>query len=141
LEIRVARGTNVMDEHEKAVIELCSMESDDKQIEQCVVDYLSMDKLDLDLQAKSAKQKSSSEAEEVDNKDEDEEEDADADDLVDNMYNLWADELPPPVVSTPSENDGMEQPKESIKPWSSRSSPSGTFVRDPVTGEMRNIDN
>ena len=123
LEIHVARGSTAFDDHEKAVIELCSNESSDKEIEQCVVDYLSMDyKNDV----------STSEEEECDV------DDPDADCLVDNLLGMWAEDLPPPTTTT-VENEVVEKPKDTVKPWSSRSSPSGTFVRDPVTGKMKNI--
>jgi hypothetical protein len=124
LEIQVARGTDAFDEHEKAVIELCSNNDvTDKEIEQCVVDYLSMDYNSLDAAPKE---------EECDV------DDPDAECLVNNLLGLWAADLPPPVPAT---NDAapIQQPKKEVKPWSSRSSPSGTYVRDPVTGEMKNV--
>ena len=127
LQIKVARGTNVMDEHEKSVIEFCSQEADDKEIDQCVTDYLSMDYVDL-----NALQKTNDEECDPDS--------ADADCLVDNLYNMWAEDLPPEFPQEPSPLDDSEKPKDTVKPWSSRSSPSGTYVRDPVTGKMKNID-
>ena len=107
------------------MIELCSNESTDKEIEQCVVDYLSMDVKDL--------YQSTTVEEECDV------DDPDADCLVDNLMGMWAEDLPPPPP-TATEEEPTEKPQDSsVKPWSSRSSPSGTFVRDPVTGEMKNI--
>jgi hypothetical protein len=60
-----------------------------------------------------------------------------ADNLIDSMYNLWAAELPTSPPPAPVDEETTVAPK--IKPWSVRSSPSGTYVRDPVTGEMKNI--
>ena len=132
LELQVARGTNVFDDHEKAVIELCSNDSSDKEVEQCVIDYLSMD--NIEQAARNAPSKGT--------KGDDEEcdiEDDDADCMVGDLLNMWAEDLPP--IPPPSNDLGAtEAPTEKVKPWSSRSSPSGTFVRDPVTGEMKNID-
>ena len=60
--------------------------------------------------------------------------------MMDAMNSMWADELPPSKSSTSGIMDRPETPKQKAKPWSSRSSPSGTYVRDPKTGQMRNID-
>lgn len=121
--IKVARGTEAHELHEKAVIELCSIESSDKEIEQCVVEYLATDYNELD--------KMPNEVEEcdVDNPDED--------CLLDSMMDMWNDDLPPP----PPPKEAMPEVNKpaAVKPWSSRSSPSGTYVRDPATGEMKNI--
>ncbi|CAB9520212.1 expressed unknown protein [Seminavis robusta] len=126
LQIQVARGTGVLDDHEKAVVEICSNESSDQEIEQCVVDYLSMEDLETEPAA---------EEETTDDNDDDD----DDIDPLDNLMNMWAEDLPPVPPSQPTEKLPSESaPK--VKPWSSRSSPSGTFVRDPVTGEMKNID-
>lgn len=138
LEIQVARGTSVFDDHEKAVIELCSNDSSDQEVEQCVIDYLSIDyqeqkESDLEERKKAA---NNAELDEECDPSEDE-----ADCLVGNLQDMWAEDLPPPTISTPSEDsDSSEVPKEAVKPWSNRSSGSGTYVRDPMTGEMKNID-
>lgn len=131
LQIQIARGTNVMDEHEIAVIDLCSKDTDDKEIEQCVIDYLAMDYVELDGNALKAKQNGDDEECVPDDED---------DCLVDNLYNMWAEDLPAPIPQQPLSDESSEKPTETVKPWSSRSSPSGTWVRDPVTGKMKNID-
>lgn len=132
LEIHIARGTSILEEHEKILIELCSNEdgiSSDKEIEQCVIDYLAMDSVGLD-----------------DVNDDDDELctlDEEGNCLVDDLYNMWAEDLPvsSSVQSTlPQQDDQIEQEKPTVKPWSSRSSPSGTYQRDPVTGKMIRID-
>ena len=74
--------------------------------------------------------------------DEDDEEcdDDDLECMMDAMNSMWADELPPSKAPTSGIMDRPETPAQKVKPWSSRSSPSGTYVRDPKTGQMRNID-
>lgn len=85
--------------------------------------------------------------------------DDDTECLLDSIYGLWADELPMSVydkslsITTDDNNNNNNNSKSvnpnsknaaaataAVKPWSSRSSPSGTWVRDPATGMMRNID-
>jgi hypothetical protein len=124
--LTIARGTDVLDKHEAALVYLCSSPGgSDKEVEGCIVDFI---KEGYDL--------GSNYDEDVDMEDCGDE---DTDCLIDNMYNLWAEDLPPPT--TPIGSEGEEESAEKIKPWSSRSSPSGTYVRDPATGEMKNIDN
>eukprot|EP00980_Cylindrotheca_fusiformis_P027439 scaffold20461_cov117-Cylindrotheca_fusiformis.AAC.2 len=121
--LTIARGTDVLEKHEAALVELCSSGGSDKELEGCIVDFL---KEGYDMGDTTEEEEFCG--------------DEEAECLIDNMYNVWAEELPPPRTSTGS---GGEQPRETaekIKPWSSRSSPSGTYVRDPVTGEMKNID-
>ena len=128
LELRVARDTGVFERHEAFVVDLCqSPGASDKQVQDCLVDFLTAGYDDPITY------------ENVDDK-ECNLEDDDADCLLNSMMDMWAEELPMPPITT-----GITDTDESIssskpKPWSSRSSPSGTFVRDPVTGEMRNID-
>jgi hypothetical protein len=57
--------------------------------------------------------------------------------------NIWDEELEEiaPAVAKVEEDEDAEEPKSKKPlPWRSRSSPSGTYVRDPATGEMKNID-
>ena len=125
--LQVARGTGVFERHEAFVVDLCQSPGvSDKQVEECVVKFLS----------------SGYDTEEAD---EDQEEitegDDDSDAFIDDMMQLWADELPlPPTTSGITDGNNGDAKSSKPKPWSSRSSPSGTYVRDPVTGEMRNID-
>ena len=132
LHLSIARATDVLEKHEEFLVELCSSNGpSDKEVEGNIQKYLSEGYYDVECPTDIGT-----------DDDEDDEDDIVADggdDLVGDMYNLWAEELPPP----PPIDGNNEQPRETaekIKPWSSRSSPSGTFVRDPVTGEMKNID-
>ena len=125
--MHMARGSGVLERHESAVVDLCqSPGASDKEVENCVTDFLACGYSDPT------------------SGDDDEEEqlcdDADEECLIDNMMNLWADELPPPPTTSGITDQPGEGSAKKAKPWSSRSSPSGTYVRDPVTGQMRNID-
>jgi hypothetical protein len=123
--LRIARGTGVLERHESAVVDLCqSTGVSDKEVEDCVVQFLK-DGYDTVTGPLGEERYGDDElAMECYS-------DIDAECMLDGMMNLWADDLP-----LPSTTSGAKK----AKPWSSRSSPSGTFVRDPVTGEMRNID-
>lgn len=125
LDIRIARGTRVQEEHERVLVELCSAPgADEDEVEQCLTDFI-RDTYDSDQVADDA-------AGECVNED-------DAECLVDNIYSMWAEDMPEqPKEVKPVETNS--EAKQKAKPWSSRSSPSGTFVRDPTTGKMRNID-
>ena len=126
LTIRVARGTNVLQEHEAALVEVCSdLSTSDQDIEECVTTFMAStfeeptvtDEVDCSV------------------------DDDDSDCMVDSLYSMWADDMPTPEPSTQAMEDTAPIPTNNkVKPWSSRSSPSGTFVRDPVTGQMKNID-
>ena len=130
LVLRLARGTNVLADHEEAVVEICSNpDKADVQVEECVVEF---------LQAGYYNEADAS-GEIVGQDEEKGQENDDNDDMLDNMFNMWAEDLPPPPPPPPEDTAAVEE-KTKPKPWSSRSSPSGTFVRDPRTGKMKNID-
>eukprot|EP00535_Pseudo-nitzschia_heimii_P002226 CAMPEP_0197186764 /NCGR_PEP_ID=MMETSP1423-20130617/14562_1 /TAXON_ID=476441 /ORGANISM="Pseudo-nitzschia heimii, Strain UNC1101" /LENGTH=330 /DNA_ID=CAMNT_0042638165 /DNA_START=122 /DNA_END=1114 /DNA_ORIENTATION=+ len=142
LTIEVVRGTGVLARHESTIVDLCSVAgTSDKDVQECVVDFLSggYDYDDDDI--------------EYDEEDTDLSlsDDEDAEGLIDGMMNLWADELQvssgsttttaAATTKTTTENTEQAVPsKPKPKPWSSRSSPSGTWVRDPASGKMINID-
>jgi hypothetical protein len=74
--------------------------------------------------------------------------------LLNDLHSLWASDLPisttlqRPQNNMPLSSNGAIRVDTSdnvasssaVKPWSSRASPSGTFVRDPTTGKMKNVD-
>lgn len=125
--LQLARKTGVFERHEASIVDVCqSPGKSDKDVEECVVKFLSSGyEIEVD------------EGQEVDDGVVEEDE---SDSLIDSMMNTWASELPLPPTTSGIMDGGDEGMKAKPKPWSSRSSPSGTFVRDPVTGEMRNID-
>jgi hypothetical protein len=123
LGLRLARGTTVLAAHEAAVVELCSQpDRSYEDVDECVVDF---------LQAGYYSEDSNGPANE-------EEPSEDEDNLLENMFSMWAEDLPDVKPSEPLTPPTQERSKP--KPWSSRSSPSGTFVRDPKTGKMTNLD-
>jgi hypothetical protein len=61
--------------------------------------------------------------------------------MLDLIWDSWTEVLP--SSSLEDKNDAIVEEKDEkkkIAPWSSRSSPSGTYVRDPKTGRLVNID-
>lgn len=130
LEFRIARGTSVQARHDTALVDLCtSVGVDDQEIEECVVNFLE-----------------STYGTEMKYDDQPEEAVEETDEILQTVFdNLWGDEIQEmPVQTKPEEKSKTEtvEPKKVTKamPWRSRSSPSGTFVRDPKTGKMKNID-
>ena len=127
--MRLARGTPVLADHEKAIVEICSNpDKSDVEVEECVTDFL----------REGYYTESSTNGSAQDENDSPESSTEDDDDMLDNMFNMWAEDLPA-TPAAPAEPKPTQE-KSKPKPWSSRSSPSGTFVRDPRTGKMRNID-
>lgn len=128
LELRLARGSDVLERHEKSIVDLCQTPgASDREVDECMASFIAAG-YDYEVVADG---------------DEDEVEcmeDDDTECILDNMMNIWAEELPPPPTTSGITDTSGETSATKPKPWSSRSSPSGTFVRDPVTGEMRNID-
>ena len=117
-----------MERHESTIVELCSVAgANEKEVQECVVDFLAGG---YDYENNVAETKDDTDETVAEN---------DEDALIDGMMNLWADEMP--ATSTATEViEKTEETKPKPKPWSSRSSGSGTWVRDPKTGKMRNID-
>lgn len=125
LDLRLARGSAVLAAHEAAVVELCSQpDRSYEDVDECVVDF---------LQAGYYSEESDSTGPANDK-----EPSEDEDNLLENMFSMWAEDLPDVKASKPLTPPTQERSK--AKPWSSRSSGSGTFVRDPKTGKMTNLD-
>jgi hypothetical protein len=124
------RGTSVLNDHEQALIELCSqVSSNDAQTDECVLEFVkggySDDNSDMNTMGKEFC------------------DDDDTDCMLDSMFTMWEqldslDDLPTPDEKQ-IESSSASSNNSKVKPWSSRSSPSGTYVRDPATGEMKNI--
>ncbi|KAL3918965.1 MAG: hypothetical protein SGILL_003990, partial [Bacillariaceae sp.] len=127
---QIVRGTEVLERHEAAIVDLCNLSgASEKEVENCVVDFL------------SGGYEIEEEEEEVVEDSVEASINEDAENLLDDMMNLWADEVPlPPTTSGITDQPNGDNTAKKPKPWSSRSSGSGTWVRDPKTGEMRNID-
>jgi len=131
LQLRIARGTSVMAQHETALVDLCtSPGANDNEVEQCMLTYLTESYADYSLQIDS----------EIVGCDDG------TDCLLDGMWDAWNEDMPKistierlPLTNNREDEETTVAEKRPA-PWSSRSSPSGTWVRDPKTGEMRNID-
>jgi len=65
-------------------------------------------------------------------------EDGDMNCMLDTMFDVWNDEFEgnKKVEEEVVEEEEVKKPE---RPWASRSSPSGTYVRDPVTRKLKNI--
>mmetsp|Transcript_12547 Transcript_12547/g.34806 ORF Transcript_12547/g.34806 Transcript_12547/m.34806 type:complete len:347 (+) Transcript_12547:199-1239(+) len=135
LELRVARGTPVLQQHEAALVDLCSNPgASQTEIEDCLMDFL---KESYTLPEVEMMDGSSSSEEEECSPEEDD------DCLLDSAFDLWNQEMDYGTSQQSKDKNGEEsekQKKPKAKPWSSRSSPSGTFVRDPKTGKLINLD-
>jgi hypothetical protein len=110
-----------MAKHETALVDLCALPGgNDKEIEQCMTAFLN-DSFPTDDDGAMSGCDDGTEC------------------LLDGLFDMWNEEMPAIPVQSPEPAEQVEEAKKPA-PWSSRSSPSGTWVRDPKTGEMRNID-
>lgn len=135
--IKVARGSSIMKRHEEALMKLCEIDSsaEDKQFEGYISSFLEGGMIDSDEEDGSAVGK------ECDLEDEE--------CIMNVMCDLWGEECE--VLGTKNhiaekkkEMKKKEEAKEEEKPkrsgYFSRSSPSGTYTRDPKTGKLENVD-
>lgn len=130
LEVKVVRGSNVMQLHESAIVDMCTTQSaEEKEMEDCMMTYFSSG---YDMEEDG----------------DDYEQDATVAALLENMEDVWAEEMPESdivldelvdVEESKDPEEAAEPLEPKARPWSSRSSPSGTFVRNPQTGKMENI--
>mmetsp|Transcript_28227 Transcript_28227/g.39721 ORF Transcript_28227/g.39721 Transcript_28227/m.39721 type:complete len:289 (+) Transcript_28227:116-982(+) len=122
LGLAVARNTGVMEAHESAIVDLCILpDASAKEVDNCVSAIHNMAYVD---------------DEEIEQMECNNDENTEC--MLDDVFAMWAEDLPEKPIS-----EAEEQPEEESAPkpapWSSRSSPSGTYVRDPKTGKMENI--
>ena len=123
LTIRIARGSDVMERHESALVDLCILGEDAETVE-CINRIHAQDR-DIYFTSEDIV---------MDCPD-------DTEYMLDGMWETWTDGLPINNGDNDQETDVKpKEEKEKVAPWASRSSGSGTWVRDPSTGEMRNID-
>lgn len=122
LKMCVARGSDVMQRHELALVELCII-GDDAKTADCI------DKIYADSDFIVPNEIVACD------------EDDDTECLLDTMWDSWSEGVPSAMNNEEEIKEEDEKPKKKkVAPWSSRSSPSGTYVRDPKTGKMVNID-
>jgi len=119
-----------MEAHENALVELCMTPgANDDQVEECLTTIMAGAYLDDD--ADTSKDDSDEVIMGCDNEEEC---------LLDSLYLMWEEDMPAPVKkSNDMEFDNESGQQETIAPWNSRSSPSGTYQRDPATGEMKRM--
>uniref|UniRef100_A0A7S4J0I1 Uncharacterized protein n=1 Tax=Odontella aurita TaxID=265563 RepID=A0A7S4J0I1_9STRA len=110
-----------MAKHESALVDLCTIPEKDVNLESCLtaINGYDMDFDDDDMPTVDCG-------------------DDEAECMIDQLYAGWGEELG--MEKQDDEAEEEEEKKKKPAPWSSRSSPSGTFVRDPKTGEMVNLD-
>lgn len=121
--LKVMRGSNIMRKHETSLVDLCILPDNDEVVQNCVE---TLYKAEYDIKVKNDEDTADMDCD-----------DADTDCMLDAMFDLWGEETG--IDQTVDEKEEKEEKKKPA-PWSSRSSPSGTFVRDPKTGKMVNID-
>jgi len=139
LTLSVLRGSDIMARHEAAVEDLCLLPGGtDDGLKSCIDDIYSADDLSNVISEDCCTDGSEC--------------------LLDDMQQMWGSELSDcfPAHENVEKDDWViisDDPisnskdlttttsaKKKVMPWSSRSSPSGTFVRNPKTGKMENID-
>mmetsp|Transcript_32324 Transcript_32324/g.68352 ORF Transcript_32324/g.68352 Transcript_32324/m.68352 type:complete len:306 (-) Transcript_32324:291-1208(-) len=119
--IRIARDSDVMERHELALVELCII-GDDASTAECISTIYKADD-DVFLAGDSDMAMC--------------DEDDGTECMLDAMWSDWSlDEDKQEEV----EEEVKVEKKKKVQPWSSRSSPSGTYVRNPKTGKLENID-
>ncbi|KAL7537846.1 hypothetical protein ACHAXR_008116 [Thalassiosira sp. AJA248-18] len=122
LVIRVSRGSDVMERHELALVELCII-GDEAETAECITSIYADDDMDIAGDSEMAIC----------------DEDDGTECMLDSIWSDWSDGL----ESTDAEKEVeevKEEKKKVAQPWASRSSGSGTYVRNPKTGKMENID-
>jgi len=125
LVLKVIRGSTVQNDHDTALVDMCILPEKDTDIENCIE---ALYKADYDIKESMGGDADS-------NCD-----DGDTDCMLDTMFNSWGEEMG--LSKSEQQEEGIVEAVKDSKPapWSSRSSPSGTYVRDPKTGKMVNID-
>jgi len=111
LVLMVIRDSFVMSKHETTLIDMCVLPENDAAVDTCIQ---SMYQAEYDMKA-------------FDNDDVEPCGDGDTDCMLDAMFDVWSDELG--LKSQEEEAKEVKEVKKKPAPWSSRSSPSGTFVR------------
>ena len=106
-----------------ALVELCII-GDDAQTAECITQIYADDEIDMgDADIPECN------------------EDDEMECMLDSMWDDWADVgVIPSAVNGEEEVEEEPKQKKKVQPWASRSSGSGTYVRDPKTGKMVNID-
>jgi len=124
--LKIVRNTNVLAQHEKALVDLCILpegEGKDSNLVKCI-EALYQSDYDIDDSEGAGSCL-----------------DTDAECMLDTMLDTWGDELD--VMAGEMVEEVVVDEVKKVKkpaPWSSRSSGSGTYVLDPKTRKMINLD-
>lgn len=121
LVIRVARGSDIMERHELALVELCII-GDDATTAECISAIYTEEEINIESEMAPC------------------DEDDDTECMLDSMWGVFTEGLPTATSEEDIVDDEVKEVKKKVAPWSSRSSGSGTYVRNPKTGKMENID-
>jgi len=120
LTVRIARGSDVQERHKLALVELCII-GDDQVTASCIDAIYAEERISVDADESVCNEDDETEC------------------LLDTMWGSWDDGFSESVSEVEEVEEVVVQ-KKKVMPWSSRSSGSGTYVRDPKTGKMVNID-
>jgi hypothetical protein len=123
LRIRIARGSDILERHETALVDLCVLGEDEDTVE-CINNINSYENMYFDGDEMAV----------------DCQEDDEAECMINSMWETWTEGLPMPKFEDDEEVEEPKEQKKKVAPWASRSSGSGTYVRDPSTGKLINID-
>jgi len=124
--LKIVRNTDVLAQHEKALVDLCILpegEGKDSNLVKCIEALYQSDYEIDDSEGPGSCL------------------DTDAECMLDTMLNTWEDELD--VMGGEKQVEVEQEEVKKVKkpaPWSSRSSGSGTYVLDPKTRKMINLD-
>lgn len=128
LVIKVIRNTDVIQKHDSALVDLCILpegqtNSRDETMEKCIE---TMYKASYEIDDLNAVEGGCN--------------DEDMECMLDTITDLWSDDFDDVGIGGGNKEKAEEEKEEKKKPapWSSRSSPSGTYMR--VNGTMVNID-
>lgn len=133
LKLQIIRGTNVKINHEESLFDLCVIPDED--VEKNEINYLN-DCLnvinrneysdDIEIQGDTTVVSECG--------------DGDMECMLDAMFDVWNDEYEGnKKKDDDDDSDKEEKVKKDERPWASRSSPSGTYVRNPITRKLENI--
>ena len=113
LVIMVIRNSDVMSKHETTLVDICVLPDNDAEVDKCIQ---SMYQADYDIKKYDVNADVEAPCD-----------DGDTDCMLDAMFDVWSDELGLKKGEEAAEE--VKEVKKKPAPWSSRSSPSGTYVR------------
>ena len=110
-----------MERHELALVELCII-GDDETTAECISAIYAEEEINIESEMAAC------------------DKDDDTECMLDSMWGVFTEGLPTAINEEDIVDDEVKEVKKKVAPWSSRSSGSGTYVRNLKTGKMENID-